>query len=117
MVSKEKKTPKRLEGVGPLFKGETQIAKVWYVLPIPHEFYDTSSSGDREGIFDLLDILGEFSVVEGDPYIEDGDHLTLHLKEGPRVEIEVVDYEFDQGFFQLPKKIEEDFLVLIGLKQ
>jgi hypothetical protein len=116
MVSKAKKTSKRLEGVGPLFKGVTEIAKVWYVLPIPHEFYETNSSEDTEEVFDLLDILGEFSVVEGDPLIEDGDHLTLHLKEGPRIEIEVVDYEFDQGFFQLPEKMVDDFLVSIGLK-
>jgi len=117
MAPKEKRTLKRIEGVGPLFKGERQIAKVWYLLPIAQEFNTVESPEGTKEIPGPLDILGEFRVVEGDPRIQNGEHVTLHLKEGPKIEIEVVDYEGDQGFFQLPQESVEDFLLSMGLKE
>jgi hypothetical protein len=73
-------------GVGTVWEGNIEIAKVNYQLKVQQEVSVISTSGKTEEIEGLKSMTGSISVLKSTKQLWGTDKLILHLKDGRKID-------------------------------
>ena len=69
-------------GVGKVYQDDKELAKVEYSLTISQSFAENITQASQSAVPGLMEINGQFRILEGKYLSVDGKILTLHLADG-----------------------------------